>query len=103
LRALWLLGLREPEDVEEIRAAWKERVAQAHPDRRLENNEAATRLTAAFNDARDICERWAASGLPWPEPGPRVVRLWEPGDEWPEDDRPPAPAKRVPTPEEERG
>ena len=80
------------EDVEEIRAAWKERVAQAHPDRRLENNEAATRLTAAFNDARDICERWAASGLPWPEPGPRVMRLWEPGDEWPEDDRPPAPA-----------
>jgi hypothetical protein len=103
LRALWLLGLREPADVEEIRAAWKERVAQAHPDRRLENNEAATRLTAAFNDARDICERWAASGLPWPEPGPRVVRLWEPDDEMPEDDRPPPPARRVPTPEEERG
>jgi hypothetical protein len=104
LRALWLLGLREPEDVEEIRAAWRERVAQAHPDRRLENNEAATRLTAAFNDARDICERWAASGLPWPEPGPRIVRLWEPDDpQDSDDDRPPAPARRVPTPEEERG
>jgi hypothetical protein len=104
VRALWLLGLREPEDVEEIRTAWKQRVAQAHPDRRLENNEAATRLTAAFNDARDICERWAESGMPWPEPGPRVVRLDEPDDgiRADEDERP-APAKRVPTAEEERG
>jgi hypothetical protein len=108
LRALWLLGLREPQDVEEIRVAWKERVAQAHPDRRLDNNEAATRLTAAFNDARDICERWAESGLPWPEPGPRVVRLWgsdDPDDEahTDDDDRPGSPARRVPTPDEERG
>jgi curved DNA-binding protein CbpA len=54
VRALWLLGLREPADVDEIRAAWRDRVAQAHPDRRRDNNEAATRLTAAFNDARDI-------------------------------------------------
>ena len=81
VRALWLLGLREPIDVEEIRSAWKQRVAQAHPDRRLDNNEAATRLTAAFNDARDICERWAATGLPWPEPGPRVVRLYDPASD----------------------
>jgi hypothetical protein len=106
VRALWLLGLREPVDVEEIRAAWKNRVAQAHPDRRLDNNEAATRLTAAFNDARDICERWAATGLPWPEPGPRVVRLYEPASDesYPDDDdEPPTPARRVPTPEEERG
>jgi hypothetical protein len=104
IRALWLLGLREPVDVEEIRTAWKNRVAQAHPDRRLDNNEAATRLTAAFNDARDVCERWAASGLPWPEPGPRVVRLWQDGaDEVVEDDDEPAPRRRVPTPEEERG
>jgi hypothetical protein len=107
VRALWLLGLREPEDVEEIRTAWKQRVAQAHPDRRLDNNEAATRLTAAFNDARDICERWAESGLPWPEPGPRVVRLYEHDDDddiaRADEDERPAPAKRVPTPEEERG
>jgi hypothetical protein len=107
VRALWLLGLREPQDVEEIRLAWKNRVAQAHPDRRLENNEAATRLTAAFNDARDICERWAESGLPWPEPGPRVVRLDGPPEDadWPaaDDDDRPAPVRRVPTAEEERG
>jgi hypothetical protein len=106
VRALWLLGLREPADVDEIRQAWKNRVAQAHPDRRLDNNEAATRLTAAFNDARDICERWAESGLPWPEPGPRVIRLDGPDDLVPEpadeEDRP-EPARRVPTPEEERG
>jgi hypothetical protein len=106
VRALWLLGLREPADVDEIRAAWRDRVAQAHPDRRRDNNEAATRLTAAFNDARDICERWAESGLPWPEPGPRVVRLFEQDatDEFePDADEPPAPPKRVPTAEEERG
>jgi hypothetical protein len=106
VRALWLLGLREPQDVEEIRTAWKNRVAQAHPDRRLDNNEAATRLTAAFNDARDICERWAESGLPWPEPGPRVVRLYEPdegADTARDVDEPSAPARRVPTPAEERG
>jgi hypothetical protein len=105
VRALWLLGLREPADIEEIRNAWRDRVAQAHPDRRLDNNEAATRLTAAFNDARDICERWAVSGLPWPEPGPRVVRLYDPDadEEVFADDEPPAPPKRVPTPEEERG
>jgi hypothetical protein len=107
VRALWLLGLRDPQDLEEIRTAWKNRVAQAHPDRRLDNNDAATRLTAAFNDARDICERWAESGMPWPEPGPRVVRLYEPddSDEHPQEDdeRPPAPAKRVATADEERG
>jgi hypothetical protein len=106
VRALWLLGLREPADVDEIRQAWKNRVAQAHPDRRLDNNEAATRLTAAFNDARDICERWAESGLPWPEPGPRVVRLDGPDEgefAAPEEDERPAPVKHVPTAEEERG
>jgi hypothetical protein len=107
VRALWLLGLREPVDVEEIRTAWKQRVAQAHPDRRLDNNEAATRLTAAFNDARDVCERWAATGLPWPEPGPRVVRLHDRAsdEDFPADDgdEPPTPPRRVPTPEEERG
>jgi hypothetical protein len=107
VRALWLLGLREPADVEEIRSAWKQRVAQAHPDRRLENNEAATRLTAAFNDARDVCERWAESGLPWPEPGPRVVRLDSPDEDGPpRDDEPderPEPVRRVPTADEERG
>jgi hypothetical protein len=106
VRALWLLGLREPVDVEEIRTAWKQRVAQAHPDRRLDNNEAATRLTAAFNDARDICERWAATGLPWPEPGPRVVRLSDPASDegFPDhEDELAAPPARVPSPEEERG
>jgi hypothetical protein len=79
VRALWLLGLRDPQGVAEIRQAWKDRVAQTHPDRRLEQNEAANRLTAAFNDARDVCERWAESGLPWPEPKrAKVIRFEAP-------------------------
>jgi hypothetical protein len=81
VRALWLLGLRDPQGVAEIRQAWKDRVARTHPDRRLEQSDAANRLTAAFNDARDICERWAESGLPWPEPKRRrVIRLEEPDE-----------------------
>ena len=67
-RALWLLGLTSPEGVEEVRAAWKARVAQSHPDRRSDRPHAATRLTAAFNDARDVLERWSASGRAWPAP-----------------------------------
>jgi len=104
-RALWLLGLHEPEDVEEIRDAWKRRVARAHPDRRSDHPEAAHRLTAAFNDARDVLERWAASGQPWPKPGPRVVSLFGADDDEdePEADAEPRTPRRVPTADELRG
>jgi hypothetical protein len=103
-RALWLLDLHDPVDVDEIREAWKRRVARAHPDRRSDHPEAAHRLTAAFNDARDVLERWAATGQPWPKPGPRVVSLFGDDDE-PEDevDEEPRPPRRVPTADELRG
>jgi hypothetical protein len=101
-RALWLLGLRRPTDVEDVRAAWRARVAQAHPDRRSDHPESAHRLTAAFNDARDVCERWAASGQPWPEPGSSFVAVaerWDDVEEDDEDESGPPP----PSPEEIRG
>ena len=69
-RALWLLGLDWPESIDEISAAWRRRVASAHPDRHSERSTAATRLTAAFNEAREICEWWLAEGHEWPKPRP---------------------------------
>src|SRR5689334_2881745 len=102
-RALWLLGLTDPVSVEEIREAWKRRVARAHPDRRSDHPEAAHRLTAAFNDARDVLERWAATGQPWPRPGLRVVQFQPDEDELDEDETADEPARRVPTPDELRG
>ena len=69
-RALWLLGLDWPESVEEITAAWKQRVSRAHPDRHSNRSAAATRLTAAFNEAREICEWWLAQDSGWPKPQP---------------------------------
>jgi hypothetical protein len=103
-RALWLLGLADPKDVDEVRSAWKVRVAQAHPDRRGDHPDAAHRLTAAFNDARDVCERWAATGQPWPRPsrGLQRVELWT-GDEDDADDRPEPAPRRSPSPDEARG
>ena len=61
-RAQWLLGLDAPESAEEIRRAWKERVARTHPDRNAERAGAATRVTAAFNQARELCEWWLEAG-----------------------------------------
>ena len=43
-RAQWLLGLDAPESADEIRRAWKERVARTHPDRHAERAGAATRV-----------------------------------------------------------
>ena len=63
-RAQWLLGLDAPESQEEIRRAWKERVARTHPDRNAERANAATRVTAAFNQARELCEWWLEAGEP---------------------------------------
>ena len=74
-RAQWLLGLDAPESAEEIRRAWKERVARTHPDRNAERAGAATRVTAAFNQARELCEWWLEAGEPWPKPmAPEALR-----------------------------
>jgi hypothetical protein len=70
-RALWLLGLRPPVDEEELARAWKQRVARTHPDLHAasdQRSEAATVLTRALNDARDVVQAWIASGRDWPEP-----------------------------------
>ena len=78
-RAQWLLGLDAPESAEEIRRAWKERVARTHPDRNAERASAATRVTAAFNQARELCEWWLEAGEPWPKPmPPEALRNAEP-------------------------
>jgi hypothetical protein len=78
-RAQWLLGLDAPESAEEIRRAWKERVARTHPDRNAERAGAATRVTAAFNQARELCEWWLEAGEPWPKPmPPEALRAAEP-------------------------
>src|SRR4051794_30645443 len=78
-RAQWLLGLDEPETAEEIRRAWKERVARTHPDRNAERAGAATRVTAAFNQARELLEWWLEAGEPWPKPmPPEALRNAEP-------------------------
>ena len=58
-RALWLLGLQPPVDPDELAAAWKRRVARAHPDLHAvseQRSEAATVLTRALNDARDTLQ-----------------------------------------------
>jgi hypothetical protein len=78
-RAQWLLGLDAPESADEIRRAWKERVARTHPDRNAERAGAATRVTAAFNQARELCEWWLEAGEAWPKPmPPEALREAEP-------------------------
>ena len=78
-RAQWLLGLDAPASTEEIRNAWKERVARTHPDRNAERAGAATRVTAAFNQARELLEWWLEAGEPWPKPmPPDALRAPEP-------------------------
>ena len=78
-RAQWLLGLDAPESTDEIRRAWKERVARTHPDRNAERAGAATRVTAAFNQARELCEWWLEAGEAWPKPmPPEALRAPEP-------------------------
>jgi hypothetical protein len=78
-RAQWLLGLDAPESAEEIKRAWKERVARTHPDRHAARAGAATRVTAAFNQARELCEWWLEAGEAWPKPmAPEALREAEP-------------------------
>src|SRR5690242_2480450 len=70
-RALWLLGLRPPVEEDELARAWKQRVARTHPDLHAsseQRSEAATVLTRALNDARDVVQAWIESGREWPEP-----------------------------------
>ncbi|HYW29363.1 MAG TPA: hypothetical protein VE824_06120 [Gaiellales bacterium] len=70
-RALWLLGLRPPVEEDELARAWKARVARTHPDLHASSehrSEAATVLTRALNDARDVVQAWIESGREWPEP-----------------------------------
>jgi hypothetical protein len=78
-RAQWLLGLDAPASTDEIRNAWKERVARTHPDRNVERADAATRVTVAFNQARELLEWWLEAGDSWPKPmPPEALRAPEP-------------------------
>jgi hypothetical protein len=78
-RAQWLLGLDAPASADEIRNAWKERVARTHPDRNVERADAATRVTVAFNQARELLEWWLEAGDSWPKPmPPEALRPPEP-------------------------
>ena len=78
-RAQWLLGVDAPETTDEIRRAWKERVARTHPDRNADRASAATRVTVAFNQARELCEWWLEAGEAWPKPmPPEALRTPEP-------------------------
>ena len=53
--------------------------ARTHPDRNAERAGAATRVTAAFNQARELCEWWLEAGEPWPKPmPPEALRTPEP-------------------------
>jgi hypothetical protein len=87
LRALWLLGLTPPVTPDELTAAWRARMRQAHPDRHISSDarsEAAHVMTRALNDARAVVAGWIASGDAWPSRnGERVLRFDEP-EPWPE-------------------
>jgi hypothetical protein len=68
-RALWLLGLSAPVTADELTAAYRARISQAHPDRHVgsaERSEAANTLTRALNDARAVVADWIGSGRDWP-------------------------------------
>jgi hypothetical protein len=70
-RALWLLGLSSDPSSDEVNAAWRARVAKAHPDRHADDDArraAAETLTRALNEARDVLVAWIESGRDWPEP-----------------------------------
>ncbi|HEY3764723.1 MAG TPA: J domain-containing protein [Gaiellales bacterium] len=68
-RALWLLGLSPPVTADDLTAAYRARISQAHPDRHIASaarSEAANTLTRALNDARAIVSEWIGSGRSWP-------------------------------------
>jgi hypothetical protein len=95
VRALWLLGLTPPVTSDELTAAWRARIVQAHPDRHISSDartEAAHVMTRALNDARAVVANWIASGEAWPSRhGERVLRFDEP-EPWPERPAEPEPA-----------
>ncbi len=68
-RALWLLGLEAPVTPDELTAAYRARIAKAHPDLHIasaERSDAANTLTRALNDARAVVQEWIGSGRDWP-------------------------------------
>jgi hypothetical protein len=70
-RALWLLGLEPPVSATDLTRAWRRRVAQSHPDLHVASESrsaAATLLTSALNDARELVAEWMESGREWPVP-----------------------------------
>jgi len=68
-RALWLLGIEPPVTPDRLQAAYRSRIAQAHPDLHLDSEartEAANVLSRALNDARDLVAEWIAADRIWP-------------------------------------
>ena len=68
-RALWLLGIEPPVTPAQLQAAYRARIAQAHPDLHLESEartEAANVLSRAINEARDLVSDWIAADRDWP-------------------------------------
>lgn len=66
---MWLLGLEPPVTPAQLQAAYRARIAQAHPDLHLDSEartEAANVLSRALNEARDLVSEWIASDRPWP-------------------------------------
>ena len=74
-RALWLLGIEPPVTATQLQAAYRARIAQAHPDLHLDSEartEAANVLSRALNAARDLVADWIASDRDWPALGGRA-------------------------------
>ena len=68
-RALWLLGIEPPVTPAQLQAAYRARIAQAHPDLHLDSEartEAANVLSRAINEARDLVSEWIAADRDWP-------------------------------------
>jgi len=68
-RALWLLGIEPPVTSAQLQAAYRARIAQAHPDLHLDSEartEAANVLSRAINEARDLVSDWIAAERDWP-------------------------------------
>lgn len=68
-RALWLLGIEPPVTSAQLQAAYRARIAQAHPDLHLDSEartDAANVLSRAINEARDLVSDWIAADRDWP-------------------------------------
>jgi hypothetical protein len=68
-RALWLFGIEPPVTPAQLQAAYRARIAQAHPDLHLGSEartEAANVLSRALNEARDLVAEWIAADRDWP-------------------------------------